>query len=98
MSQNLMVEVPQHTVGITLYIPGRRSCIAGEEGKIVTIGMNIFVTCQKTVLAMPVDDYDAYKKGLVKLNLHYAGCYAPIYMYDTKQYENVYVDDFVVVL
>ena len=98
MSQVVAVEIPQHTVRITLYIPSRKSFIAGEEDKVVTVGMNIFITCQGTMLSMPVDDYDAYKKGLVKINLYYTGCYAPIYMYDTKQYENVYVDDFTVTL
>ena len=98
MSQVVAVEIPQHTVGISLYIPGRMSCIPGEEDKVVTVGMNIFVTCQPSMISMPVDDYDAYKKGLVKINLYYAGTYAPIYMHDTKQYENIYVDDFTVTL
>jgi hypothetical protein len=92
------VEIPQHTVCIHLYIPGRMSMLPGEEGKRATYLIVMYVTCRGLNIQMNVNEYEDYKKGKCKINVYYKGTYAPIYMFDTRQYENHYIDDFVVTL
>jgi len=92
------VEIPQHTVCLHLYIPGRMSLLPGEEGKRATVLVVMYVTCRGFNIQMNVNEYEDYKKGKCKINVYYKGTYAPIYMLDTQQHENHYVEDFVVTL